>query len=52
MTKTLLPLASQSHRTFDCGTDSNGVEWMLCDCHGYYLERGESGEWVRVRITD
>ena len=50
-TKTVTPL-SQSHRTFDCGVNADGSEWMLCDCHGYHLERsvidGKRSAWVRI----
>lgn len=54
MTKTILPLASQMHRTFDTWLEGE-TEVMLCDCHGYRLERiridGKPSEWVRVRVT-
>ena len=52
-TKTVTPL-SQSHRTFDAGTNADGSEWMLCDCHGYNLERsvidGKRSAWVQIII--
>lgn len=45
-------LASQSHRTYDRGVNANGSEWLLCDCHGYWMERtvtdGKRSEWVRI----
>lgn len=50
-TKTVA-LASQSHRIFDAGVNVDGSEWMLCDCHGYHLNRtvtdGKRSEWIRI----
>jgi len=47
-------LATAQHRTFDAGTDADGSEWMVCDCHGAYLKRsvtdGKRGPWMVARL--